>query len=138
MQSTWNIDQYVKHLEDNEIENFLNVVGAQGVTWADKDFDNYSYSPLTKEKTGALRNCLCYATSTKAATPKAGNPIEQPTKGRVWIGGLLAYLPRYEFGFSGKDSLGRTYNQKARPILRNIIEKHKDDIIKLVGMIKGK
>jgi hypothetical protein len=136
MQTSWSIDKYVKDLEENQIEDFLTVVGAQAVTWAEKDFPNYSYSPETKERTGALIGCLHYTTSTKIGGHKTGGTLEQPSKGKVWIGGVLAYLPRYEFGFSGKDSLGRTYNQSARPILRNILAKHKSDIVKLISMIK--
>jgi hypothetical protein len=36
----------------------------------------------------------------------------------VFVGTNLAYAAREEFGFVGKDSLGRTYDQEAHPYLR--------------------
>jgi hypothetical protein len=137
MIAKWNIDGFVSDFKKNELQDFLKVVGAQGVTWAEKDFWNYSYSPLTKEQSGNLRNNLSYATSTMRSSPKFGKAITPPTDNEVvWIGGVVEYLMRYCLGFAGQDSLGRTYDQAARPILQNIIEKHKQDIMKISSMVK--
>lgn len=51
----------------------------------------------------------------------------------VMIGTDVIYGPRVEFGFVGKDKLGRQYNQAARPYLRPAFEQNKDAAIEEVG-----
>lgn len=41
------------------------------------------------------------------------------------IGTNIIYAPRVEFGFVGKDSLGRYYNQKPKSFLRVTLQKNK-------------
>jgi hypothetical protein len=136
MITNWNIDDYVKNLTENEIEDALKLIGDHGVTWAEKDFWNYSYSDLTKKQSGNLRNNLSYATSTSESSPSFGEAVERPPKGSVHIGGIVEYLMRYCLGFGGFDELGRFYDQASRPILQNIIDKQKQGIIKILGMVK--
>ena len=131
MESVWHIDEYVKHLEDNEIENFLNVVGAQMVTWADE---------LCPQVTGNLHESLAYSTdsfqSKTLGSDTTGKPLDKPQKGVVQIGSNVIYAARVEFGFSGEDSIGRTYNQPGTPFLRGALSSHKKDIEKMAGMVK--
>jgi HK97 gp10 family phage protein len=44
------------------------------------------------------------------------------------IGTNVVYAARQEFGFVGTDSLGRVYNQPARPYLRPAIDENHDKI----------
>jgi len=44
--------------------------------------------------------------------------VQQPMAGEVGVGTNVVYGPRVEFGFAGKDALGRVYNQAAQPYLR--------------------
>lgn len=46
----------------------------------------------------------------------------------VAVGTKEAYARRQEFGFSGRDSLGRRYNQPAHPYLRPALAKNKKKI----------
>lgn len=43
----------------------------------------------------------------------------------IAVASKLPYAARIEFGFAGRDSLGRVYNQPARPYLRPAIEETK-------------
>ena len=49
----------------------------------------------------------------------------------VAIGTDLPYGPRLEYGFAGVDSLGRHYNQPARPHFRPGFNKSKEEIVKI-------
>jgi HK97 gp10 family phage protein len=48
----------------------------------------------------------------------------------VDIGTDLVYARRIEFGFSGRDSLGRLYNQAPNPYLRSAAESKKEEAIR--------
>lgn len=58
-----------------------------------------------------------------------GSDIGGQSSGRdfaeVKVGTNVEYAARQEFGFSGADSLGRVYNQPARPYLRPALESEK-------------
>jgi hypothetical protein len=107
------------------------VVGAQSVTWAAEQLtENGSIV------TSNLINSITYSTDTAQGKTRGsktnGTSIEQPTtKHTTRIGTNVVYGPRVEFGFSGKDKLGRTYNQKAKSYLRVSQAKHKVDIHKI-------
>lgn len=122
MTSSWNIEPYIKKL-DNKLSDTLSVIGAQGVTWGAEN--------LRRNKsvvTGNLINSLSYATDKM----QSGN-VEKPDYKAVRIGSIVVYAARVEFGFSGADSLGRNYNQPAKPYLRPILN-HKKEILQIVQM----
>jgi len=49
---------------------------------------------------------------------------------KVETGTNLIYAPRVEYGFSGKDKLGRVYNQPPNPYLRSAFDQEKDAAIR--------
>ena len=49
-------------------------------------------------------------------------PATQQNK-TATVGFTMVYAPRIEFGFVGADSLGRNYNQAARPYLKPAVER---------------
>lgn len=63
------------------------------------------------------------------------NEITTATAGyaRGEIGNQVPYGLRLEFGYSATDSLGRTYNQPARPHVRPAIEAKKAEAITEIG-----
>jgi hypothetical protein len=86
---------------------------------------------LTPIKTGFLRNSLTVtigeiAHIDPAATGKGGArvPVTPAAIASARLGDTLsagfvaAYARRIEYGFEGTDSLGRSYNQKARAMVR--------------------
>lgn len=97
MTNNWNISEYVKNLEQNEIEDFLNVVGAKCVTWAGQNLEK-GYVTDKKFRTGLLENTLCYSTSKTQIQPKNGKPLEQPERGVVRIGSNEVYAAMHEYG----------------------------------------
>lgn len=56
----------------------------------------------------------------------------RPAQLAVAIGTDLPYGPRLEYGFVGTDSLGRHYNQAARPHFRPGFGQSKDEIVTIV------
>lgn len=131
MTENWNIAGYLKKLDAGPLNDALTVIGAFGVSTASQNFRTRGYSPATKEPTGHMTQNLSYATSKETSQPAYGEPISNPNDDTVRIGGNVAYLARYELGFTGKDSLGRYYDQQARPILRPILN-HKSEITQIV------
>jgi len=66
---------------------------------------------------------------------KADDGIGQPDKELTGVvGSNVEYARRYDMGFVGTDSLGRTYNQAPRPYLRVALEKNRS---KILGLFKG-
>lgn len=51
----------------------------------------------------------------------------------VVVGTNVPYARRIEYGFAGKDKLGRTYNQPAQPYLRPAFDETRDDVVKEIG-----
>ena len=47
----------------------------------------------------------------------------------ISVGTNVPYAKRLEFGFSGTDSLGRTYNQPARPYMRPAMEQTRTQVV---------
>ncbi|MFC5587558.1 hypothetical protein ACFPRA_01375 [Sporosarcina soli] len=45
----------------------------------------------------------------------------------------VPYAKRLEYGFVGRDSLGRMYNQEARPFFRSTYEVEREDIKRMLG-----
>jgi len=81
---------------------------------------------LTPFLTGNLRRSLMASTasmpSVKPDAEFAGDNLSQinmtidgwPKDGTLWLGFQAAYARRLEYGFTGTDSLGRSYNQAGR------------------------
>lgn len=59
-------------------------------------------------------------------------------RAQVEAGTNLVYAPRVEYGFSGADSLGRVYNQPAKPYLRPAFDEGQEEVEKEVDRIVGK
>lgn len=125
---------------EGKIQAALKNIGAEGVSWAAEQLRENGYSPATEHPTSNLVNSLAYSTSEEASpTLKSGTegtPLELAPKLSVRIGTNVVYAPRVEFGFAGVDSLGRVYNQPAKPFLMNSITAHKDKILKILAMAK--
>lgn len=49
------------------------------------------------------------------------------------VGTNVVYAARVEFGFSGKDSLGRVYSQAGQPYLTKAAAEKKDEAVKEIG-----
>jgi len=114
---------------DRGVEDSLKVLGAQMVTWAD-----YLCPKISKN----LANSLTYSTSTFSSDvkqPTEGESLEKPGKGVVRYGSSVVYAPRVEYGFSGQDSLGRSFNQPGTPFLRGALLSHKKQIGKLFARL---
>ena len=131
MTENWNIAGYLKKLEAGALNDALTVIGDFGVSQAGRNFDTIGYTVPRKYRTGHMKQNLSYATSKTKSTPGYGEPIDNPNNDTVRIGGNVAYLMRYELGFTGEDSLGRYYDQKARPFLQPVLN-HKKEILWIV------
>lgn len=122
------IDKYLKKVEQ-ETQDKLNVIGIWAVSKAN---DNLRENGSVV--TSNLVNSINYATVTSQGGIKGnteGTQLEQPNdKMSVKIGSNVQYARRVELGFTGQDSLGRNYNQPAKPYLRPIL-KLKNEIINL-------
>lgn len=97
-------------------EDALVVVAALGAGFVSKQ--------IRKNKsivTSNLINSITYSTN-KVQRMNAGKTdgqmLEKPERLTAKIGTTVVYAARVEFGFIGKDSLGRTYNQAAKSFLR--------------------
>lgn len=62
-----------------------------------------------------------------------GGDVANDNEAKVEGGTNIIYGPRLEFGFVGKDSLGRTYNQPAYPYLRPAFDEEKDACIQEIS-----
>lgn len=117
-------------------EAALKVVGMQAVTWASQQM-RQNGSIVTSN----LINSLTYSTQTEQPAPKAasrsgkkgtnGEALQPAAKLSVHVGTTVVYGPRVEFGFVGRDKIGRLYNQAPKSFLRAGIIRHKDAILKI-------
>lgn len=127
MESKWDISEFLKGT-DQVIEDTLEAIGAQMVT------ESQDLCPVV---TSNLSNSINYATNettSEVKMPTTGEPLEIAAKGHVKVGSNVVYAARVEFGFSGQDSLGRTYNQPGTPFLRGALASNKKKILKIVEM----
>ena len=53
----------------------------------------------------------------------------------VTVGTDLPYAARMEYGFVGRDSLGRRYNQPARPYLRPALRENAEEVREIVVQV---
>lgn len=74
---------------------------------------------LSPVMTGANRASIFTKTSKgiRGQPGNAGDFTPDVQMGEVIVAPSMVYSARLEFGFSGKDSLGRTYSQAAQPYL---------------------
>lgn len=99
MIAKWNIDEFVKDFTENQLEDVLEVIGAQCVTWASENLKK-GYSKNSDIRSGNLNNSLCYSTS-KTQSPVesgSGTQIDKPEKGTVRIGTNVVYAAQHEYG----------------------------------------
>jgi len=84
-------------------------------------------SERTPVDTGRLRASISYSVdgSTVQSNPMAKSQEDTQVgtqKGFAIVGTNVEYARRIEYGFSGQDSLGRTYNQPKQPFLRPAVD----------------
>jgi HK97 gp10 family phage protein len=91
------------------------------------------------QESNALDDALVAAAQPVANTARANAPVITGTlrrsirveiiaPGDVRIGSDLAYARRIEFGFMGRDSLGREYHQAAQSYLRAAFDQHREGL----------
>lgn len=119
----FNIPETTARIEAR-LADALVVIGAQGVSWA-ADQMRANKSVVT----GNLINSLAYSTDTGASSPKTGGVLTLAPKLSTHIGSIVVYAARVEFGFVGKDSLGRYYNQAPKSYLRAGIAANREKIM---------
>lgn len=82
-------------------------------------------------KTGNLRRSI-HVGGHGDLSNTTGTQIEAPTvsatRVEVLAGTNVEYAGRIEYGFSGTDSLGRTYNQEAQPYLRPAVDENESAV----------
>lgn len=81
-------------------------------------------------QTGNLRRSIHIGGHTDATPLQSttGTDIGGEEKNAILVGTNVEYAARQEYGFSGEDSLGRSYNQPARPFLRPALDENVDDV----------
>ncbi len=62
----------------------------------------------------------------RSGTLRRSIHVEMVSNDTALVGTDLEYARRLEYGFAGADSLGRVYNQQARPYFRPPIDKYID------------
>lgn len=101
---------------------------------------------LAAFQTGTLRRSLHVGGHTEL-TPDFGlgpardgaafHDVAGATRGRdhaeVVVGTDVPYARRIEYGYVGKDSLGRNYNQPAQPYLRPAYDETRDAVVTEIG-----
>lgn len=83
-------------------------------------------------KTGTLRRSIHIGGHT-AESGEGYSDIGGNSPQQVAVGTNLIYARRIEYGFSGTDSLGRTYNQPPRSYLRRAADEQRDAAIREVA-----
>jgi hypothetical protein len=139
MEVKWYADEFFKTF-DAVTDDLLNMIGGQCVTWAARELDRFGYAPLTVP-TSNLTNSIAYATQKQQSEMRGktdGQKLSPADKDSVNFGSNVVYAARYELGFTGTDSLGRSYNQAPRPFLRNVMANHKNDIMQIINGVYGK
>ena len=92
--------------------------------------------------TGNLRGSISYALWNKGGTVSSPAQPESGLKAHgskdyVYVGTNVKYARRLEYGFVGRDKLGRNYNQAAQPYLRPGYESQKSRIARIIADILG-
>jgi hypothetical protein len=138
---SFNIPRINQIIADN-IDAAMVLIGNQGVTWASDQWRSNGYSPRTRErqKTGNLVNSISYSTDKEQGSVRpmtkrniGGTQLQKPeTRFTCRVGTNVVYAARVEFGFTGKDSLGRYFNQPAKSYLRAGILPNRDAILSII------
>lgn len=92
-----------------------------GITRVDKAVDaavTDALSIAAMEAANAARQRAPY----KTGTLRRSIQVQERGPRDVVVGSRLPYAARIEYGFSGRDRLGRLYNQPAQPYLRPAME----------------
>jgi hypothetical protein len=129
----WNGDKVIAAVQKKELALTAVGIAVQGAAKLNANFRN---------PTGNLRGSINYALSNSAS------PVESPAKpegglkahgnkDEVHIGTNVKYARRLEYGFVGKDKLGRNYNQPAQPYLSTGYEQQKNRIARIIADILG-
>lgn len=132
MFSMVNINTLISHNE-KKVNKALEVVGAQAVTNVAKQ--------IRKNKsivTSNLINSITFSTVGKSGEMSGktdGKKLNKANSQSVKVGTTVVYAPRVEFGFIGKDSLGREFNQPAKPFLRPALIDSKDKLNNLFALL---
>jgi phage gpG-like protein len=100
MKSDWHIDDYLKKV-DGTIEDVLNVIGIQCVSWASQNLRR-GYSKANDVRSSNLINGLVYSTPKVQSSPTgqtSGTQLEPAPKNSVHIGtSNIVYAAQHEFG----------------------------------------
>jgi len=137
-----NIEDYTKE-KQKQVEGALWSVAGK-VTLQAKDNcrsllgwrENGEYVKPTGRLGGSITMASTWGKKTSPTSPaKSEDAIGSPAgiqEKAVVVGTNLVYARRVEFGFVGKDKLGRRYNQAARPYLYPAFFAHINDLIPLL------
>ena len=131
MEVKWYADEFFKTF-DAVTDDLLNAIGSQCVTWA---------ANLCPVLTSNLTNSLTYSTQKEQGELRGkttGQKLSPADKDSVNVGSNVIYAARIELGFTGTDSLGRSYNQPGTPFLRGAIISHRNDIQNIINRAYGK
>lgn len=137
MRAEWAIGPFME-LQKRRIESAMVVIGAAGVGFTSNQLRSNGYSEATKVRTGNLVNSITYSTSQqKGPVAGIGKQLSPADELAVKIGSTVVYAARVEFGFVGKDSLGRNFHQAAKSYLRAGIAAHKTEIMNVFKQATG-
>lgn len=67
----------------------------------------------------------------KTGTLRRSIQVMEQGPREVVVGSRVPYAARIEFGFAGRDRLGRLYNQPAKPYLRPAIEQTRGEMTRI-------
>lgn len=100
MIANFNIEEFAKKIDEEVAEDILNVIGAQGVTWAEESLIR-GYSKDNNYRTKNLANSLAYSTH-KTQSPMrgqtSGETLDLANEKTVRIGTNVIYGAMHEFG----------------------------------------
>jgi phage gpG-like protein len=104
----------------------------EGMAAVMKRLEEFKAEVEQKQKVALALMANRYQNDVKAITPWITHTLQRSIHVEMnedWtvavIGTDLPYARRIEYGFVGKDSLGRTYNQAAQPYFRPPLENNK-------------
>ena len=101
-----------------------------GITRADKAVDaavTDALSIAAMEAANAARTKAPY----KTGTLRRSIQVQERGPRDVVVGSRLPYAARIEYGFAGRDRLGRLYNQPAQPYLRPAMEETRSTMTRI-------
>jgi HK97 gp10 family phage protein len=98
--------------------------------------------PMINNVTGNLAGSITYSVMGDAPSAVESPAVQSDGVGRGGkdegvVGTNVEYARRLEYGFKGTDSLGRKYNQSAKPYLRPALDNNKTKLTKEIGDFIG-